>query len=77
MLKVPNWPGKLTGLSGTFSDRPAKVTNCMVIFPAQSVCHHIQSGLPYLGQAVICDTDRPVASTDKAGSVTNRPFTLL
>ena len=47
MLKVPDWPGKLTGLSGTFTDRPAEVTNCMVIFPAESVGHHIQSGSPY------------------------------
>ena len=43
-LKVPNWPGKLTARSGTFTDRPAKVTYCAVIFPAQSVS-------PYLGQA--------------------------
>ena len=41
----------VTGLLGTFTDRPAKVTDCTVIFPAQSVCHHVQSGTPYLGQA--------------------------
>ena len=26
-LKVSDWPGKLTGLSGTFTDRPAKVSD--------------------------------------------------
>ena len=51
MLKVPDWPGKVTGLSRTFADGPTKVTNCTLIFPAQSVCHHVQSGSPYLGQA--------------------------
>ena len=51
MLKVSEWSGNLTGLSGTFTDRLAKVTDCMVIFPAQSVCHQVQSGSKYLGQA--------------------------
>ena len=50
MWKVPDCPGKVTGLSGTFTARPAKVTNCTVISPEQSVYHHIQSGTPYLGQ---------------------------
>ena len=50
-LKVPDWPGNVAGLWGTFTDRPAKGTDCTVIFPAQSVCHHVQSGSPYFGQA--------------------------
>ena len=33
MLKVPHLPGKATGLSGTFTDKPAKDTDCMVFFP--------------------------------------------
>ena len=48
MLYIPNWPGKLTGMSGTFTDRLTKVTDCMIIFPTQSVR---QSGSPYLGQS--------------------------
>ena len=36
-LKVPDWPGKVTGLSRTFADRSGKVTDSMVCFPAQSV----------------------------------------
>ena len=36
---------------GTLTDRLAKVTDCTVTLPAQSVSHHIQSGSPYLGQA--------------------------
>ena len=51
MLKVLNWPGKVTGLSGTFTDRPAKLTDCTVISPAQFVYLHVQSRTPYLGQA--------------------------
>ena len=50
-LKVPDWPGKLIGLLGSFTDRPAEVTDCVVIYPGQSVFHHVQSGSPYLGQA--------------------------
>ena len=42
---------KFTGLLGTLTDRPAEVTDCIVTFPTQSVSHHVQSGLPYLGQA--------------------------
>ena len=51
MFKVPDLSGKVSGLSGTFTDRPAKVTDCTVIFPAQPVCHHVQAESPYLGQA--------------------------
>ena len=36
-LNVPDWPGKVIGLSGTFTDRPAKVTDCTVCFPGQFV----------------------------------------
>ena len=36
-LKVPDWPGKVTGLSGTYTDRLAKVTYCMVIFSPRSL----------------------------------------
>ena len=43
-VKVTDWPVKFTDLTGTVTDRPAKVTNCTVTFPAQSVCHHVQSG---------------------------------
>ena len=50
-VKVTDWPGNFTGLSGTVTDRPAKVTNCTVTFSTQSVCHHVQSGSPNLGQA--------------------------
>ena len=48
MLKVSSWPGKLIHMSGTFTDRSTKVTDSMVIFPIQSVSHHVQSGSPYL-----------------------------
>ena len=54
LVKVHDQPGKVTGLSGRFIDRLAKVIDCSVISPvcsAQSVCHHIQSRSPYLGQA--------------------------
>ena len=51
MIRFSDWPCNFTGLSGTLTDRPAKVTDCTVTFPAQSVCHHVQSGTPYLGQA--------------------------
>ena len=43
-LKVPDWPGKVTDLSGIFTDRMARVTNCTIIFPTQFVCHHVHSG---------------------------------
>ena len=46
-VKVTNWPVNFTGLSGTVTDRPAKVTDCTVTLPARSVSHHS----PYLGQA--------------------------
>ena len=49
-VKVTNWPVNFTGLSGTVTDRPAKVTDCTVTLPARLVSHHIQSGSPYLGQ---------------------------
>ena len=39
------------GQSGTFADRQVKATNCMVCFPAQCVCHQVQSRFPYFGQA--------------------------
>ena len=50
-VKVTDWPVDFTGLSGTLTDRSAKITDCTVTLPAQSVSHHIQSGCPYLGQA--------------------------
>ena len=50
-VKLIDWPGKFTGLSVSLADRPAKVTDCTVTFPTQSVCHHVQSETPYLGQA--------------------------
>ena len=50
-VKVTDWPGNFTGLSRTLTDRPAKVTDCTVTFLAQSICYHVQSGSPYLGQA--------------------------
>ena len=36
-LKISQLAWKVKGLSEIFTDRPAKVTDCMVIFPAQSV----------------------------------------
>ena len=54
---VTNFPNsrtqsvKVTGLSGTVTDRPAKVTDCTVTLSGLSVTHHVQSGSPYLGQA--------------------------
>ena len=53
-VKVTDWPVNFTGLSGTLTDRPAKVTNCTVTLPAKSVSHHLQSGSPCLGQAGNC-----------------------
>ena len=50
-VKVTDWPVNFTGLSGTLTDRPPKVTDCTVTIPARSVSHHVQSGSPYLGQA--------------------------
>ena len=50
-VKVTDWPVNFTGLSGTVIDRPAKVTDCTVTLPSQSVSHHVQSGSLYLGQA--------------------------
>ena len=49
-VKVTNWPVNFTGLSGTPTDRAAKVTDSAVILPSWLVSH-IQSGSPYLGQA--------------------------
>ena len=51
LVTVTDWPENFTGLSGTVTDRLAKVTDCIVTFPAQSICHHLQSGSLYLGQA--------------------------
>ena len=39
-----------TGLE-KFTDRQGKIIDWTVCFPAQSVCHHIQSGSLYLEQA--------------------------
>ena len=50
MLKVPDVFGKITGLSGIFTDRSAKVTDCMVCFPKQSICYHMRSESPYSRQ---------------------------
>ena len=50
-LKVTDRPVNFTGLSGTLTDRLAKVTDCTVTLPARSVSHHVQSRSPYLGQA--------------------------
>ena len=54
-VKVTDWPVNFTGLSGTVTDRPAQVTDCAVTFPTQSVCHHVQSGGPYLLQTGLFD----------------------
>ena len=50
-MKVTDRPVNFTGLSGTLTDRPAKVTDCTITLPALSVSHHVESGSPYLGQA--------------------------
>ena len=50
-VKVTDWPVNFTGLSGTRTDRPAKVTDCTETLSVRSVSHHVQSGCPYLGQA--------------------------
>ena len=50
-VKVTDWPVNFTGLSGTVTERLAKVTDCTVTLPVRSVSHHIQSESPYLGQA--------------------------
>ena len=50
-VKVTDWPVNFKSLSGTLTDRSAKVTDCTVTLPTQSVCLYIQSGSPYLGQA--------------------------
>ena len=50
-VKVTDWPVHFTGLSGTVTDRLAKVTDCTVTLPIRSVSYHVQSGSPYLGQA--------------------------
>ena len=49
-VKVTDWPVNFTGLLGTLTDRPAKVTDCTVTLPARSVSHHMQSGSPYSGR---------------------------
>ena len=36
-VKVTDWPGKFTGLSGSLTDRPAKVTNCTVTLSREKV----------------------------------------
>ena len=36
-VKVTDWPVNFTGLLGTVTERPAKVTDCTVTLPAQSV----------------------------------------
>ena len=51
LVKVTDWPVNFTGLSGTLTDMPAKITDCIVTLAAQSVSHHVQSGSPYLEQA--------------------------
>ena len=56
-VKVNDWPVNFTGLSGTLTDRPAKVTDCTVTLPVRSVSHHIQS---IFGTSRILVTDRPV-----------------
>ena len=47
----------------------------MVIFQEQSVCHHIQSETPYLGQDgnLIQTACFIIIITHKAGNVTDRP----
>ena len=80
-VKVTNQPVNFTGLSGTLTDRLAKVTHGTVTLPAQSVSHHVQSGSPYLGQdghllqtglvsLTVKVTNRPVARGLKLGSDT-------
>ena len=51
LVKVTDWPVNFTGLSGTLTDRLAKVTDCTVTLPTRLVSHHVQSKSPYLGQA--------------------------
>ena len=41
MCKLPDWPGNVTGLLGTLTDRLVKVTDCTVCFPGQSVINFI------------------------------------
>ena len=53
-VTITNWPVNFTGLSGTVTDRPAKVSDCTVTFPAQSVYHHIQLGSPYWDKPDTC-----------------------
>ena len=48
-VKVTDWLINFTGLLGTVTDRPAKVTDYTVTLPIRSVSHPIQSGNPYLG----------------------------
>ena len=46
-VKVTDRPVNFTGLLGTATDRPVKVTDCTVTLPLWSVSHHVQSGSPY------------------------------
>ena len=75
-LKVPDWPGRVTSLSGTFTDRPAKVTNCTVCFPAVFFSSHTV-WITIFGTTWIHDTDRPVVLPDKLGGVTNKSLATL
>ena len=51
-VKVTDRPVNFIGLSGTLTDRPAKVTDCTVTLPARSASYHVQSGNPCMEQAV-------------------------
>ena len=56
-VKVTDWPVNFTGLSGTVTDRPAKVTDCTVTPPIQSA-HTVWKSI--FGTSQILVTDRPV-----------------
>ena len=49
------------------------ITDCIVIFPIQSVCHHVQSGTLYLGQAGYLIKTGLVSLTHKTVSINDRP----
>ena len=73
LVEVTDWPGNFTGLSGTVTERPAKVTDCNVTLPffCLSSC---TVGKSIFGTSGILGTDKPVSLTDKPESVTDRPL---
>ena len=75
-LKILDWPGKVTGLLGTFTDSPAKVIDCIYGMFSCTVClssHTVWTTI--FGTNWMHDTDRPVVLADKVGSVTDRSLT--